>query len=280
MSDHPADSLTGRFAFGENWVDYARRIDERHVEEAVEGLRRLLGIEDLRGKRFLDIGSGSGVHAVAALRLGAAHVDAVDFDPQSVEASTATLTRFAAGRSWTVERKSVLELSPATQGRYDVVYSWGVLHHTGAMHDALRAAASLVDPGGVFAFALYRRTLLCPLWKIEKRWYANASSTAQTYARRFLIGLKRAVFALAGRDFDAYVEGYKARRGMLFEQDMHDWMGGWPYESISPMEVDRAMRDLGLGKDRVFAKGRYFLGVRWTEFGSGCDEFVYRRPAR
>jgi len=279
MSDHPADSFTGRFAFGENWVDYARRIDESHVEQAIQGLRQLLGVEDLKGKRFLDIGSGSGVHAVAALRLDAAHVDAVDFDPRSVEASTATLTRFSAGQSWTVERKSVFDLTPATQGTYDVVYSWGVLHHTGAMHPALQAAASMVAPGGCFVFALYRRTILCPLWKMEKRWYANASAATQASARRFIIGMKRAMFAVAGRDFNAYVEGYKARRGMLFEQDLHDWMGGWPYESISPMAVDRAMKRLGLTKVRAFAKGGYFLGVRWTEFGSGCDEFVYRRPA-
>ena len=279
MSEHPADSFTGRFSFGENWVDYARRIDDSHVEQAVRSLRQLLGLEDLRGKRVLDIGSGSGVHAVAALRLGAAHVDAIDFDPQSVEATTATLTRFSAGQSWNVERKSVFDLSPEIQDRYDIVYSWGVLHHTGALHPALRVAASMVRPGGFFVFALYRRTVLCPLWKVEKCWYANASTAAQAQARRFIIRIKRTMFAIAGRDFDAYVEGYKARRGMLFEQDLHDWMGGWPYESISPMGVERAMKRLGLEKVREFAKGGYFLGVRWTEFGSGCDEFVYQRPA-
>lgn len=279
MSKHPADSLSGRFAFGENWGDYARRIDDSHVEEAVQGLRRLLGGEDLRGKRFLDIGSGSGVHAVAALRLGAAHVDAIDFDPKSVEASSATLARFCPGQSWAVARKSVFDLAPEEQGQYDVVYSWGVLHHTGAMHPALQAAAALVAPGGSFVFALYRRTVLCPVWKIEKRWYANASPAAQSRARRTIIGMKRAMFAVAGRNFEAYVDGYKTRRGMLFEQDIHDWLGGWPYESISPAAVERAMQRLGLRKIREFAKGGYFLGVRWTEFGSGCDEYVYLRPA-
>ena len=96
---------------------------------------------------------------------------------------------------------------------------------------------------------------------------------------RFVIGLKRLAFTVAGRDFGAYVENYKARRGMLFEQDMHDWLGGWPYESISPAAVEQAMSLLGLKKVQQFAKGGYFLGVRWTEFGSGCDEYVYARPA-
>lgn len=279
MSDHPADAITGRFAFGENWTDYASQIDESHIDEAVHGLQRLLGNTDLSSKRFLDIGSGSGIHAVAALRLGAAHVDAIDFDPKSVEASTATLERFCPYASWVVKQQSVFDLTTQKQGLYDVVYSWGVLHHTGAMHSALRTAASLVTPGGCFVFALYRRTALSPLWRIEKRWYASASPTAQARARRLVIGMKRAMFAIARRDFDAYVDGYKARRGMLFEQDMHDWLGGWPYESISPIGVERAMSRLGLQKLREFAKGGYFLGIRWTEFGSGCDEYVYARPA-
>jgi 2-polyprenyl-6-hydroxyphenyl methylase/3-demethylubiquinone-9 3-methyltransferase len=93
-----------------------------------------------------------------------------------------------------------------------------------------------------------------------------------------VIGLKRMMFAAAGRDFETYVAGYKARRGMLFEQDMHDWLGGWPYESISPAGVQQAMSRLGLVQEREFSEGGYFLGVRWTEFGSGCDEYVYARP--
>lgn len=273
-----ADDTAGRFAFGENWSDYAARIDEAHVAEAVSGLRRLLGGSDLRGLRFLDIGCGSGVHAVAALRLGAAWVHAIDFDPKSVETARATLARFCPDATWSVERRSVFDLDPEADGRFDVVYSWGVLHHTGDMHAALRSAAALVPEGGRFVFALYRRTVLCPAWKLEKRWYANTTPKAQARARNFLIGLKRTMFAAAGRDFDAYVADYKKRRGMLFEQDMHDWLGGWPYESISPAAVERAMSRLGLAREREFAKGGYFLGVRWTEFGSACDEYVYARP--
>lgn len=277
MSDNPADAIVGRFAFGENWREYAGKIDETHIEEATCGLRRLLGGCDLQGVRFLDIGCGSGIHAVAALRLGASHVDALDFDPESVQTAQATLARFCPDGPWAVGRRSVFDLDPSTDGRYDVVYSWGVLHHTGAMKEALKAAAAIVPEGGRFVFALYRRTVLCPAWKLEKKWYAGASAKAQARARRLVIGLKRAAFAVARRDFDHYVATYKARRGMLFEQDMHDWLGGWPYESISPGEVERVMLSLGLLKEREFAKDGYFFGVRWTEFGSGCDEYVYRR---
>lgn len=278
MSNHSADNAPGRFAFGENWSDYAAKVDETHVAEAMSGLRRLLGKSDLRGLRFLDIGCGSGVHAVAALRLGATQVHAIDLDPKSVETARAMLARFCPNGAWSVDRRSVFDLGPAFDGRFDVVYSWGVLHHTGDMHAALRAATALVPDGGQFVFALYRRTVLCPVWKLEKRWYANATPQAQARMRNSVIGLKRLMFAVAGGDFDSYVDGYKTRRGMLFEQDMHDWLGGWPYESISPAAVERAMLRLGLTKEREFTKGGYFLGVRWTEFGSACDEYVYVRP--
>lgn len=121
------------FAFGNNWASYARSIGRPQIDEAVAGLSRLLGGERLDGKRFLDIGSGSGLHALAAFELGAAEVVALDIDPDSVETTRAVLALHAPGRPVEVAQASVFDLSPAQYGRFDVVYSWGVLHHTGDM---------------------------------------------------------------------------------------------------------------------------------------------------
>ena len=38
---------------------------------------------------------------------------------------------------------------------FDIVYSWGVLHHTGDVWHAIENAASRVKPGGIFYIALY-----------------------------------------------------------------------------------------------------------------------------
>ena len=263
---------SAQFAFGENWASYAALVDEDRLQEAERGLVRLLGPDTLRGQSLIDIGCGSGLHAAAAGRLGAARVLAVDLDTRSVETAQAVLAQHAPTLAAEVRQASVFDLDPAPLGQFDVVYSWGVLHHTGAMHEAVRGAARLVAPGGLFAFALYRRTRLCGLWRREKRWYAAASPGAQALARNIYVTALRAAFLATGRDFSAYVANYKQSRGMDFSHDVHDWMGGYPYESIGADEVGRMMAELGFAHVRSFTRPKS-LGL----FGSGCDEYVYRR---
>src|SRR6185312_9828769 len=119
------------FAFGENWLDYARKIDEEKISRATDDLRRLSGRQRLDDMTFLDIGCGSGLSALAASRLGASRVAGVDIDPDSVKAARQVFARFAPGLSADFEVCSVFEMTPAVFGTFDIVYSWGVLHHTG-----------------------------------------------------------------------------------------------------------------------------------------------------
>ncbi len=145
------------FAFGQNWAAYAKIVTDKHIEQATKDLERLIPVSP--GRRFLDIGCGSGLHSIAALNLGAEEVLAVDIDSDSVETTRALLGKYApAGKVYSVEKVSVFELDPKRIGLFDTVYSWGVLHHTGDMARAIRCAASLCRPGGFFVFALYRRT--------------------------------------------------------------------------------------------------------------------------
>jgi SAM-dependent methyltransferase len=265
------------FAFGKNWADYAKLVRDEQIAKATEGLQRLAA-GSLQGKRVLDIGCGSGLHALAALRLGAAEVVSIDIDTHSVATARALLELHAPGKPWRVLELSVFDADPQALGRFDVVYSWGVLHHTGDMYRALRQAARLVAPNGQFIFALYRLTRLCWFWKIEKRWYARAGARAQAVARSVYVALMRLVWAFVVRfrdpnvgTFASYVRSYSNNRGMDFYHDVHDWMGGWPYESISPQQVERLMSELGMRRVRAFT----LEGMRMGLFGSGCDEYVY-----
>ena len=130
-----AMSLTERethFEFGENWKNYSKTIDQKRIDSAIAGVRKLFP-DGLAGKTFLDIGCGSGLHSLAALSLGAASVTAIDIDENSVATTQELLTKYAPDAKWSAKVASVFDASPATLGSFDVVYSWGVLHHTGDM---------------------------------------------------------------------------------------------------------------------------------------------------
>lgn len=269
--------LASHFPFGENWAAYANKVSATEIAEAEKSLLRLLGGERLDSQRFLDIGSGSGLHSLAALRLGAQEVVAIDIDPISAATTRALLERYAPTGAWRVENASVFELNLGAWGTFDAVYSWGVLHHTGDLLNALRSAAAMVSIGGRFVFALYRRTWLDWFWRREKRWYASASSETQRRARAVYVALLRFRLWATGRSFRRYVDEYRTKRGMDFYHDVHDWMGGWPYESIEPDEVDMLMRKLGFASVEIFAHKGRFLGRSLGVLGSGCSEYVYRR---
>lgn len=277
MSDVQEDlrQQSTHFKFGENWLDYATKIDSSKVDHAIADLRHLNGGGDLAGKRFLDIGCGSGIHALAANRLNASSVTGIDIDPQSVEAARKTFAAFAADAKARFEVKSVFETSPEILGTFDVVYSWGVLHHTGDMYGAIRKAAALVAPAGEFQIALYKKTPFCGMWRGIKKWYRDASPEAQRRARAMRTLIHRGILVARGESLEEYIAGYGANRGMDYENDLHDWMGGYPYESISPAECESFVSGLGFRLVRSFVRppSRYLPGL----LGIGCDEYVFVR---
>lgn len=279
MNEPDLTSADTHFAFGKNWSSYAERITQGEIDEAVRGLSRLLAKESLAGKRVLDIGSGSGLHSLAALRLGAKEVVAVDIDRDSVATTSAVLEKFAYGQAWRAEVRSVFDVIPNDMGLFDVVYTWGVLHHTGSMIRAIRSAASMCAPRGLFIFALYRRVWFDWFWRIEKKWYAGAGLKSQERARRVHILLLKVGLSITGRHPRNYINKYRGNRGMDFHHDIHDWMGGWPYESILPHEVKGLMNEMKFDRVSEFTRSGFLFGRELGFFGSGCDEYVYRARA-
>lgn len=268
-------SAESHFAFGKNWLDYTKKIDEIKISQAVADLQRLSGCERFDGLSFLDIGCGSGLHALAAIRMGASRVQGVDIDSDSVAAARDTLKRFAPEADTSFDVVSVFDMRTETHGGFDIVYSWGVLHHTGDMYRALANAARLVRPGGIFLVALYRKTPFCGVWAVIKRWYSNASPESQRRARAVRIGVQRLVKRMQGQSLDDYIRNYGMCRGMDYYNDVHDWMGGYPYESITPQDCQAFFRNLDFRLDRKFVQAS-----SWRPkglLGSGCDEYNFRR---
>lgn len=258
------------YAFGENWARFVAGLNDTQIDRAAAGIGRLLG-DAMVGRSFLDLGCGSGLHALAALRLGAASVTAVDIDPRSADTARALLSRYAAGQPWTVETRSAFDLMPDADG-YDIVYSWGVLHHTGDLRRAIECAAALVRPGGRLVLALYRRTPMCRFWRLEKRLYSQSPAWLRAVADMALASM--IVFALSatGRNPVRYIRAYSSARGMSFLTDVRDWLGGYPYESAAPSEIDGMVKTLGFTTERFFP-----CNTRVGLLGVGCDEYVFSR---
>lgn len=260
-----------RFRFGENWQSFLSTVDAASINEARRNLERLFPNGALVGKSFLDIGCGSGLAMLAAAQLGA-HVTGIDLDPQSVAAARTLLRARLPDQAWSVENKSVFDLDPARNGRFMVVHSWGVLHHTGALWRAAERAIAMVAPRGCIAIALYRRTPFCRLWRAEKRIYTAAPHAAQAALRGVYKAVYIAGLAATGRNPARYIREYKTARGMSWAHNVHDWLGGYPYESATPAEVHRFLASHGFTLEREFTHCAAVAGL----LGSHCDEYVAR----
>jgi SAM-dependent methyltransferase len=263
------------FSFGENWLGYASQVDEPAIVAAEEGLLKLFPRETLAGARMLDIGCGSGVHALAALRLGATALAAIDIDPNSVKAATRLLEDAPPSVKKDIRVLSIFDAEPEELGLFDIVYSWGVLHHSGAMWEAVERASRFVRPGGLFGLALYEKRPTCGFWTVEKKFYSRAPGLVQKAIRGLYKGAFYAGLIATGRSPFSYVRSYKSKRGMSFHHDVHDWLGGYPYESATIEEVRSRLRDWGFEIVRLHPATPGF-GL----FGTGCAEFTLRRIER
>lgn len=263
-----------RFAFGRNWRSFVETVDEGRIAASVAGVGALLRRADLNGSRFLDIGCGSGLSSLAARRMGAT-VTGFDYDADSVAASEALRARFAPDDAgWRIERGSALDAAyMESLGRFDVVYSWGVLHHTGDMARALDLAAARVAPGGLLAIAIYNdQGRGSRGWAKVKRAYVDGGRA--TRAALLAAGTVRLWGPTAMRDLLAHADptrswrGYRRERGMSPWHDIVDWIGGWPFEVATSEWIFDFHR----------ARGFELRGLKTCAGGLGCNEFLFLAP--
>jgi 2-polyprenyl-3-methyl-5-hydroxy-6-metoxy-1,4-benzoquinol methylase len=262
-----------QFDFGKNWADYsAVALNAERVREAqVDFATLLASAGGVAGKSFLDIGFGQGLSLLSAKAAGG-RVFGIDINPQCEEVLRRNKQFFPTceNSSVPVVIGSILDATTLQYardaspdgGQFDIVHSWGVLHHTGNMRHAAQNAASLVKSDGYLVVALYNRHWSSGLWLMIKYAYCKSPAFVQRLFVRALLPIIYVAKLLVTRQ-----DPRKQSRGMDFYYDVVDWVGGYPYEYASKAEVLALIEPLG------------FRCVKFvpSQVPTGCNEFVFRR---
>lgn len=171
-------------------------IDRRFIHgarlfaDAPNPFEELMGIRELSGKRVLEIGCGMGFHSEMLIRAGA-EVVAVDLSPTSVMATT---KRLAQKKLTADVRQMDAEALEFPTGTFDMVWSWGVIHHSSRTGRIVREIERVLQPGGKARIMVYN---------------LEGMPAYITLATRYLVGFWR------GRSLDELLwqstDGFSAR---------------------------------------------------------------------
>ncbi|NJO16961.1 MAG: class I SAM-dependent methyltransferase [Thioploca sp.] len=256
-----------QFDFGKNWLDFSRKaLTAAKVTQAQTDFEKLFQGMDLTGKTFLDIGFGQGLSLLIAKQKGSI-VIGCDVNPKCQEALQQTASLFSTGTNeipviiGSILDKAVLQqLKINDNQQFDIVHSWGVLHHTGNMQYALQQAASLVKENGYLVISIYNRHWTSPIWRIIKWLYCHSPSLLQKgliYLFYPIIWLAK--YLVTGKNPN------KMTRGMDFLYNVVDWVGGYPYEYASIEEIELLLNKQGLVMVKAIP----------SQVPTGCNEFVF-----
>jgi len=249
------------FNFGKNWTNYSKTVEYKDLEVMKKSLTDLVGLENIKDKTFLDIGCGSGLFSIAAKELGAKKVVGIDVLSDSIKSSEENKKRFDV-QDINFKKISILDNKVKTLEKFDTVYAWGSLHHTGNMRQAIENAAYCVKNNGLLVLAIYNKHWTSPIWKKIKYFY-NISPKLIKPVMIFVF-----YYIILTTKFLATKKNpFQKRRGMNFYYDVIDWIGGYPYEYTSRDEV----------VDFVNKFGFKLIKFNKASVPTGCNEFVFKK---
>ncbi|HUS03583.1 MAG TPA: class I SAM-dependent methyltransferase [Chitinophagaceae bacterium] len=251
------------FSFGQNWKDFLNTVGEAEIRKAIDDIKEWLG-DDISEKRVIDVGCGSGIHSLAFSLMGVKELISFDYDLKSVQATQEMWERAGSPHNWKVLHGSILNKEFLIQlGKFDLVYSWGVLHHTGEMWNAIENAINLVDKSGSFLIAIYIKGPKYQKHLKTKRKYNRATPfVKKIMVWRYILSV--IVYRLrTGKNPFSWNE--KKERGMNVYNDIVDWLGGLPYEVAGREEIVKFFADRKLELQKI--------SVAQSE--GGCSTYLF-----
>jgi SAM-dependent methyltransferase len=262
-----------RFSFGKNWSQFLAHIDNQRILQAEDDLKKLICSSSLTKQSFLDIGSGSGLSSLCARRLGA-KVTSFDYDQISVDCTNELKRRyFTDDPEWKVMQGSALDAKFLNSlNSFDIVYSWGVLHHTGEMWKALELLIPLVKPGGKLCLAIYNdQGVQSKVWWHIKRFYNRSNSIVRAMLVFFIAAVFESLAFILRlitlrNPFERFTK-LSSGRGMSVWYDWIDWVGGFPFEVSTPEKIF----------DFYSQRGFTLKGLKTKAGGWGCCEYLFVR---
>jgi len=252
------------FNFGKNWQAYsAHSLNNQKFNEALNSLKELIGEDKIKNSKFLDIGCGSGVFAIAASKIGAKETVGIDISKESISALLQNQKKFTSPKKVKFFCRSILDKDIFNLGQFDIVYSWGVLHHTGKMWKAIENSLDLVKRNGLLVLAIYNKHWSSPFWKMIKRFY----NFSPIFIKKTLVFIFYWVIALTKLIIAKKNPLKNKRRGMSFYYDIIDWLGGYPYEYAPKDEI------------KNFIEKKKFKLIKFVKapVPTGCNEFVFQQ---
>lgn len=251
-----------RFEFGKNWKNFLNNLDNSKIVQAEKSILDTLKLTNLNGYNFLDIGCGSGLFSLAAKNLGA-KVTSFDFDSDAVDCAKLLKEKyFKNDLDWKITQGSVLDKKFLSHlGNHNIIYSWGVLHHTGNMWEAINNVKSISTKNSLLYISIYNhQNYFSKFWTIIKKIYNKFY-----FLRPFLI-ITFSLYLLMPTLLKNIILRKKLYRGMSLYTDLKDWLGGYPFETATPNQIQD-----------VFKDDFELINIKTVGNKLGCNEFVFKK---